>query len=368
VTSSFTASIVIPVYNQAQYLGEAITSALDQTQPAVEVIVVDDGSTDDSADVARVFPVRLLQISNRGLPGARNAGALASVGDGIVPLDADDCLDRHFLEKTLGFLRDPRVGAVQVGMELFGGKSARILPRTASLEELLDANTIAVCGLIRKAALVACGGYNTRLVHGYEDWDLWIDLLKRGWKIEAVNEILFRYRVKEVSMLTQARLHWHDWNLQRMTENHRSLYAQPPSEALARPTLPTPALRDYGAEEWAEQRERVRLETAALLGSEESAVVIDGGKLDLGAEDPRFLAFPERLGRYWGPPLDDAAAVREFGRVRPQVAIAAIPWSGRWWLEAYPGLHHELRRFPCLVDNERVLVFDLRADGASAAG
>jgi glycosyltransferase involved in cell wall biosynthesis len=85
-------SIVIPCFNQAAFLAEAIESALAQTWPHVEVVVVDDGSTDDSAAVARRYPVRLVQQPNSGVSSARNAGLSASTGDAIVFLDADDRL------------------------------------------------------------------------------------------------------------------------------------------------------------------------------------------------------------------------------------------------------------------------------------
>lgn len=85
-------SIVIPCYDHARFLGEAIESALAQTWPQVEVVVVDDGSRDDSADVASRYPVRLVRQINQGLSAARNAGLGASRGDIVIFLDADDRL------------------------------------------------------------------------------------------------------------------------------------------------------------------------------------------------------------------------------------------------------------------------------------
>ena len=99
-------SIVVVCYNQAQYLGEAIESALAQTYQFVEILVVDDGSTDETAQVAAAFPrVHYIHQSNRGLPAARNAGLRRSAGEYIVFLDADDRL---------------LPGAVQEGMHCFG--------------------------------------------------------------------------------------------------------------------------------------------------------------------------------------------------------------------------------------------------------
>jgi hypothetical protein len=86
-------SVVIPCYNQARFIAEAIDSALRQTHPAVEVTVVDDGSTDDTAAVAERYPsVRYIHQRNGGAPRARNAGLRGSRGDLVVFLDADDRL------------------------------------------------------------------------------------------------------------------------------------------------------------------------------------------------------------------------------------------------------------------------------------
>src|ERR671910_1122682 len=86
-------SVVIPCYNQAHFLGEAIESVLSQSYPHHEIVVVDDGSTDDTSEVAsRYDGVRLVRQENRGLAGARNTGIRHSEGDYLVFLDADDRL------------------------------------------------------------------------------------------------------------------------------------------------------------------------------------------------------------------------------------------------------------------------------------
>ncbi len=90
------ASIVIPCYNQGRFLRDAIDSALRQTYPAVEIIVVDDGSTDDTASIARKYDaVQYVEQPNQGAPAARNTGLVASRGDYLIFLDADDRLLPH---------------------------------------------------------------------------------------------------------------------------------------------------------------------------------------------------------------------------------------------------------------------------------
>src|SRR3712207_1908731 len=98
-------SVVIPCYNQAHFLGEAIESVLAQSYPNVEIIVVDDGSTDATSEVARSYPkVRLVRQENQGLSGARNAGLARSEGEYVVFLDADDRLLPEALETGVEYL------------------------------------------------------------------------------------------------------------------------------------------------------------------------------------------------------------------------------------------------------------------------
>lgn len=199
-------TIVIPVYNQGQFLGEAIESALAQTYPNVEVLVVNDGSTDSSYDVAlsKSEAIRVVSQKNAGLSAARNAGfKLANpMSEFILPLDADDRLDPRHLEKTLPRMSDPAVGFVSTGMQYFGSRGLYIPIENQSYESELTYNRITVCSLIRRRAFDEVGGY-TNLVYGWEDWNLWLDLLGRGWKMDSVNEPLFYYRCRSDSMASR---------------------------------------------------------------------------------------------------------------------------------------------------------------------
>src|SRR5215212_1699019 len=99
-------SVVIPCYNQAHFLGEAIESVLAQSYPNFEIVVVDDGSTDDTSEVAAYYPgVRLVRQENKGLSGARNVGLARSEGEYLVFLDADDRLLHEALEAHLEHLK-----------------------------------------------------------------------------------------------------------------------------------------------------------------------------------------------------------------------------------------------------------------------
>lgn len=185
-------SVIISLFNKSEFVGQCIESVLAQTYKDYEVIVVNDGSTDSSYDIARRYPVRLLNLSNRGQSGARNAGVLNSSGDAILPLDADDWISPEYLDRTAPLLTGD-IGIVSTDMEIFGKTAGYVRAKIVTLQEEFRYNEIPVCSLVRRTAFIESGGYTSK-VDGYEDWNLWIDILKRGWKLAIVNEPLFHYR------------------------------------------------------------------------------------------------------------------------------------------------------------------------------
>lgn len=199
-------SIIIPSYNQRAFLEEAIESALNQTE-LCEVIVVDDGSTDDSLLMAQAYKSEIKVISqvNKGLASARNTGIMNATGDWILPLDADDVL----LENCVAFL-DGEADVIAPSFRTFGTtNSVVILMPNPTLEDFEVANRIGYCSLIRKSALLAVGGYSPKMTWGYEDYHLWFNLLSRGYTIQTIPKVLWKYRTKENSMITTAQAH-HD--------------------------------------------------------------------------------------------------------------------------------------------------------------
>jgi glycosyltransferase involved in cell wall biosynthesis len=187
-------SIIIALYNKAPYIRQCLDSVFAQTYKNFEVVVVDDGSTDDGYQEAYKWPVTLVRISNSGQSKARNSGAYVSTGDFLLPLDADDWIDPTYLEKTVPLCTENGVGIVSTDMVRFGLVNNVLPARPITIAEEKNYNEIPCCSLIRREAFLQPGGYNFR-VDGYEDWNLWIDILKRGWKHAVVNEPLFHYRV-----------------------------------------------------------------------------------------------------------------------------------------------------------------------------
>lgn len=200
------ASIIIPLYNQAEYVEEAIMSCIAQTHKDTDIIVVNDGSTDSSLLIAREHVkhphVKVLNCINHSLGGARNAGALNSTGDVLLFLDADDFIAPNYLEKTIPLMTGA-VGIVSTDMQYFGTHKDLIPTRKPTLSMEMEGNYLPVCSLIKREAFLMTGGYTTE-VKIYEDWCLWIDLMKRGWEVAVVNEPLFFYRRKVQSMVTES--------------------------------------------------------------------------------------------------------------------------------------------------------------------
>jgi glycosyltransferase involved in cell wall biosynthesis len=233
-------SIIIPVYNQAEFLEEAIRSALDQNVTRgigylsnLEIIIVDDGSTDNSLEIAHEYEdtwldviVKIVRQSNKGLAGARNAGVMNSSGEALVMLDADDWIDPDFLEKTVPLMTEG-IGIVTTAIAAFGIKNEIwSVPEPVDLEHVKVRNRITGCCLVRREAFLQTGGYNPRMVYGYEDWNLWIDILKRGWKVAVLQEPLFHYRVKEKSMMTEMLQYHHGEMVNQINKNHPELYGK----------------------------------------------------------------------------------------------------------------------------------------------
>jgi glycosyltransferase involved in cell wall biosynthesis len=185
-------SVIIPCYNQAHYLSEAIESVLNQTYPHFEIIVVDDGSTDNTAEVAgRYSEVKLLSQENHGRPAVgRNNGFRESRGDYIVFLDSDDHLLPEALEVGLSYLEaHPEYAFVSGHCRAMGpdGEPLAVKQRPCVEKdhylELLHQNYIWTPGVVmfRRSVLERAGGFNISMtMKGSEDYDLYLRITRES--------------------------------------------------------------------------------------------------------------------------------------------------------------------------------------------
>lgn len=202
-----TVSVVIPCYNDGLYIEEAIESVKAQTYGDIEIIVVDDGSTDKrTLDVLESFDdeIIVLHSANKGPAAARNLGVRKACGTYILPLDADDKIDKTYIQKAVDIIEtDPNIGAVYCYGELFGDANGRWLLRDYSFEEMIIDNIVFVTALYRKDDWKKVGGYSECFKHGIEDYDYWLSILELGKEIYQIKETLFYYRIKNVSRTTK---------------------------------------------------------------------------------------------------------------------------------------------------------------------
>ncbi len=206
-------SVVVPLYNQGGAVVEALDSVAASRYPDLELLVVDDGSTDDSRRIARewidthaeVPTVLFYQPVNRGLPATRNAAIEQARGELLLPLDSDNVLYPSCIERLVEALEaDPDAAFAYGILELFTEDGPFSINGYWGWEpdRLLSDNYIDALALIRRDVLDQLGGYTTDpRLHGLEDFELWLRIAKLGKRAAHVPEIVARYREEKGSML-----------------------------------------------------------------------------------------------------------------------------------------------------------------------
>lgn len=237
-------SVVIPCYNQGQYLEEAVQSVLAQTYTDIEIIIVDDGSTDSDtlAALDRCLPddasdrvsylrdgimITVLRQENQGVCRARNAGISQAVGEYILPLDADDMIDSRYLQEAVPVLDlHPDVGIVYCEARYFGEFEGRVPLPPFETAEMLSHNIIFNSALFRRKDWEEVGGYNPNMVYGWEDWDFWLSVLELKRTVYRIPKVLFFYRIKSVKKLTRNAMQDEERFFMRLHTilNHEQLY------------------------------------------------------------------------------------------------------------------------------------------------
>lgn len=204
-------SVIVPCFNHGEFLAKTVASVTDLGRDDVEIIVIDDGSSDEGTkrevDAVEAGGTTVIRQRNQGVGPARNAGVSAARGEYIFPLDADDLLRGHWIDRGLEILSaNAKVGIVYGDCEFFGAETGCWKPGLFDADRLMEENYIPVSALFRRRIWEEnCGYDGTMPVQGYEDWDFWIGALERGWAFSYLPEIMFDYRRASQSMLTRAR-------------------------------------------------------------------------------------------------------------------------------------------------------------------
>ena len=203
-------SIVIACYNDANYIEQAVTSALNQTYSNKEVIIVDDGSNSETKAVLKKLESKitiLLTQENQGQSIARNNGIRQATGKYILNLDADDFFETSFCEKAIHKLEeDEKIVIVTCNVSRFNknGLIDVFYPDGGFINNFLLTNCAMGSAMFKKSDWNEVNGYDENMRKGFEDWEFYIRLVKDGGVAYVIPELLFNYRLKENSTTTKA--------------------------------------------------------------------------------------------------------------------------------------------------------------------
>lgn len=196
-------TVLLPVFNCAQYIAEAVESILAQTFANFELLVINDGSTDNTLAIIEQFAARDARVSvvsreNRGLIATLNQGLSLSRTDTIVRMDADDVALPHRLERQTAFMKaHPDVDVCGTGLVFYETGEEKRLPESHDALQVLTLFNTPVfhpTAIMRKSSVLAVGGYSSHAPCA-EDFDLWERMMHAGCKFANLGEVLLRYRL-----------------------------------------------------------------------------------------------------------------------------------------------------------------------------
>jgi glycosyltransferase involved in cell wall biosynthesis/SAM-dependent methyltransferase/uncharacterized protein YbaR (Trm112 family) len=203
-------SVVIPLYNYASVVVEALDSVRDQTLRDIDLIVVDGFSTDNSLEVALRWAKRnagrfnritvLKNLANYGLGFCRNSGFAAADTPYVLPLDADNRLRPDCCEKLLAAIKESGATFVYPTIQHFGSSTAQISNALYQPQRFVAGNYVDAMALVSKEGWAIVSGYN-HVRHGWEDYDFWARMAELGLRGDWLPEVLADYRVHQTSMM-----------------------------------------------------------------------------------------------------------------------------------------------------------------------
>ncbi len=226
-------SVIIPCYNHGKYLGESVESVILQTFQQFEIIIVNDGSTDNTKEISEKlvneYPhhsIKLINQKNSGQPAiARNNGISVAKGSYILPLDADDKLHPKAIENYLKRLnkRDNDPVVVFGWLQSFGTDNSLWAASEFEPRQILHRNQIPASSLFRRSVWELQKGYRTN-VPGFEDWDFWIGAIRIGAKFLNVKQVTTYYRKTTEESFVDRGIRSHEWNFASIVMNNKEIY------------------------------------------------------------------------------------------------------------------------------------------------
>ena len=224
-------SIVIPIYNAEKYLKETLDSVLNQSFQEIEIICVNDASTDTSELIVKNYAkedsrIRYVKnLRNLGVIASRNLGITSARSQYILPLDADDKLNKEYVKKAVSiFSKDKNVSVVYCQAEMFGRVNAFWNLPPYNKDDMLLMNHVFCSAFFKKSAWQEYKAYKANMKYGLEDWDFWLNFVEDDKKFFQIKEVLFYYRTHKKSR-TNVISHDRDISLKReIRKNHPKLY------------------------------------------------------------------------------------------------------------------------------------------------
>ncbi|MBI1837983.1 MAG: glycosyltransferase [Flavobacteriia bacterium] len=195
-------SVIIPYYNNIDFLKEALNSLENQNYKNIEIIIIDDGSEVLlQKGQLQNFQVNIFRQDNAGPSVAKKLGVSKSSGEILFFLDSDNCVTEKYISKAVKIFKEQeKIDVVYSDYEYFGDKKGIGISGEINVKTILLFNSIDNCVLIRKKCFEKFGGFDVFLSKkGLEDWELWINLISNGVKFYYINEPLFKYRVTNYS-------------------------------------------------------------------------------------------------------------------------------------------------------------------------
>lgn len=201
-------SVVIPCFNDGEYIRETYDKLIEQTYSDFEVIIVNDGSNDEHTvkvlkSMENLPKLTIYHTPNQKMAAARNFGIAKSKGDLIVALDADDYFDKTFFQKAVKILNNStEVGVVSSYVQHFGLNNKTFKPRGGNVKNFLFSNQCPMCCMFKRKVWEKVGGLDEKMLLGYEDWDFFLRVTNEGFQVKIIPEFLFFYRQTKESTLS----------------------------------------------------------------------------------------------------------------------------------------------------------------------